>query len=355
MSATYQRVVTETSDGVISQNTTGNAATASAVAYSGLTGTAPTWNQNTTGKASTAGTADEALKLATKSLQIGGVDFDGSKSIDLPGVNAAGNQSTSGNAATASALATAGGISISGDASASKATYTSGGDVALSLSIGEGVLEAGNLKGKSGKLANGTSGQFLASLGDGTVAWATQTSANDSTMTIAAGEGLTTGGSFTGNQASNSTVTIDMDSSVAGAGLSYSSGVLSVDASQAITGVTGNFSVAGDLTVSGSTITTTTETLEINDNTMVLNADAKSDVDAGVIAKCDGGNNGALYWDASEDAWYAGVATGTSLSSGVKARRLAVQNVKSSLDSSDTDTPIGGMQVANGVLYIRTA
>ena len=48
-------------------------------------------------------------------------------------------------------------------------------------------------------------------------------------------------------------------------------------------------------------------------------------------------------------------ATGTSLSSGVKARRLAVQNVKSSLDSSDTDTPIGGMQVANGVLYIRTA
>ena len=34
------------------QNTTGNAATATNVAYSGLTGTIPTWNQNTTGTAS---------------------------------------------------------------------------------------------------------------------------------------------------------------------------------------------------------------------------------------------------------------------------------------------------------------
>ena len=36
------------------QNTTGNAATATNVAYSGLTGAVPTWNQNTTGNAATA-------------------------------------------------------------------------------------------------------------------------------------------------------------------------------------------------------------------------------------------------------------------------------------------------------------
>jgi hypothetical protein len=36
----------------LNQNTTGNAATATNVAYSGLTGTVPTWNQNTTGTAS---------------------------------------------------------------------------------------------------------------------------------------------------------------------------------------------------------------------------------------------------------------------------------------------------------------
>lgn len=375
--ATYQRVVTETSDGVISQDTTGNAATAttaSAAPYSGLTGTVPTWNQSTTGNAATAtnvaytgltgsvptwnqnttGTAAKADELS-KAVTIGGVSFSGKGDIDLPGVNTAGNQNTSGTAASATALATAGGLSLSGAVTATKTTYTSGGDVALSTSMADNVVSAGKLQGKGAKLGNGTTGQFLTSGGDGTFAWANQTSANNGTMTISAGEGLATGGSFTANQSNNTTVTLDLDSSVAGTGLSYSSGVLSVDASQAITGVTGNFSIAGDLTVSGSTITTTTETLEINDNVMVLNADAKSDIDSGMVVKCDGGNNGVLYFDASEDAWYAGIGTGTDLTTGVKARRLAVQNVQSSLDTNDTATPVGGMQVANGVLYIRTA
>lgn len=42
------------------QSTSGNAATASSVPYSGLTGTVPTWNQNTTGNAATATTATTA-------------------------------------------------------------------------------------------------------------------------------------------------------------------------------------------------------------------------------------------------------------------------------------------------------
>ena len=47
--ATWKKVVTESSSGTISQNTTGNSATATNVAYSGLTGAVPTWNQDTTG------------------------------------------------------------------------------------------------------------------------------------------------------------------------------------------------------------------------------------------------------------------------------------------------------------------
>jgi hypothetical protein len=42
------------------QNTSGNAATATNVAYSGLTGVVPTWDQNTTGNAATATTATTA-------------------------------------------------------------------------------------------------------------------------------------------------------------------------------------------------------------------------------------------------------------------------------------------------------
>ena len=45
--------------------------------------------------------AATATKLAT-ARTIGGVSFDGSANIDLPGVNSAGNKNTSGNAATAS-------------------------------------------------------------------------------------------------------------------------------------------------------------------------------------------------------------------------------------------------------------
>ena len=50
-----------------------------------------TLNQNTTGSAATLTTA----------RTIGGVSFDGSANIDLPGVNTTGNQNTSGTAATA--------------------------------------------------------------------------------------------------------------------------------------------------------------------------------------------------------------------------------------------------------------
>ena len=49
------------------------------------------------------GNADTATKLAT-ARNIGGVSFDGSADINLPGVNAAGNQNTSGNAATSTQL-----------------------------------------------------------------------------------------------------------------------------------------------------------------------------------------------------------------------------------------------------------
>ena len=69
-------------------------------------------NQDTTGKAATAGradssgTADAANKLTT-ARKIGGVSFDGSADVSLPGVNIAGNQDTSGNARTAARLQTA--------------------------------------------------------------------------------------------------------------------------------------------------------------------------------------------------------------------------------------------------------
>ncbi|EHW5038590.1 tail fiber protein [Escherichia coli] len=67
------------------------------------------------------GNADTATKIKT-ARTIGGVSFDGSANIDLPGVNKTGNQNTTGNAATATKLQTArtiNGVSFDGSANIS--------------------------------------------------------------------------------------------------------------------------------------------------------------------------------------------------------------------------------------------
>ena len=95
---------------------TGNTETGITVTYQDGDGTLDfvigTLNQDTTGSAATLTTA----------RNIGGVSFDGSANINLPGVNTSGNQDTSGNAATATKLATArtiAGVSFDGSANIS--------------------------------------------------------------------------------------------------------------------------------------------------------------------------------------------------------------------------------------------
>ena len=63
-------------------------------------------NQNTTGSAATLTTA----------RTIGGVAFDGSANIDLPGVNLGGNQNTTGSAATLTTARNIGGVAFDGSA-----------------------------------------------------------------------------------------------------------------------------------------------------------------------------------------------------------------------------------------------
>ena len=62
-----------------------------------------TFNKKIIAPAGVQGNADTATKLQT-ARKIGGVSFDGTADIALPGVNAKGNQDTTGNAATADVL-----------------------------------------------------------------------------------------------------------------------------------------------------------------------------------------------------------------------------------------------------------
>ena len=94
-----------------------------------------TFDGNSTGDVT--GNADTATALAT-ARTIGGVSFNGTANIDLPGVNTTGNQNTSGSAAT---LTTARNFSLTGDVTASAVTFDGSGAVALATTIGAGAVD----------------------------------------------------------------------------------------------------------------------------------------------------------------------------------------------------------------------
>ena len=90
------------------------------------------------------GNASSASILET-ARTIGGVSFNGSANINLPGVNQAGNQDTSGNAATATALANARTFTVSGDATTdSGQTFDGTGNVALPITLAASGVSAGS-------------------------------------------------------------------------------------------------------------------------------------------------------------------------------------------------------------------
>lgn len=89
------------------------------------------------------GNASTATKLKT-ACRIGGVAFDGSGDVNLPGVNQQGNQNTTGNAATATKLQTA--RNING------ARFDGSADININTLVGRGPVTAltGSNKGTPG-------------------------------------------------------------------------------------------------------------------------------------------------------------------------------------------------------------
>lgn len=89
------------------------------------------------------GNASTATKLQT-ARRIGGVAFDGSGDVNLPGVNQQGNQNTTGNAATATKLQTA--RNING------VKFDGSGDININTLVGRGRVTAlsGSNKGTPG-------------------------------------------------------------------------------------------------------------------------------------------------------------------------------------------------------------
>ena len=141
------------------------------------------------------------------------------------------------------------------------------------------------------------------------------------------------------------------------------SNVLSV--SPALTGTASaeNLTVSGDLTVSGTTITTNTETLNIADNTLVLNSDnASTSVDAGIVVQLGSGsaNNANLWFDVTASSadttgrWVVGSTDDANATiGGYVADVMQVRIDNAAINTSSTEVPVGHMQYHSGDLYVR--
>ena len=237
-------------------------------------------NQNTTGSAAT---------LTTARL-IGGVAFDGSANIDLPGVNLVGNQNTTGSAATLTTTRTIGGVAFDGSANidlpgvnlggnqnttGSAATLTTArliGGVAFdgSADIDLPGVNLGGTQNTTGSAATLTTARLIGGVAfDGSADIVPTTFGN-----ISAGNGTFTGtvsgvdGTFSGDV---SGVAGTFSGAVQGA--SYSGG--------AISGTTGTFS--GTLSSAGFTATSaqingvlnTTGDLTVNTDAIIVDATNK--------------------------------------------------------------------------------
>jgi len=133
--------------------------------------TFPTLNQNTTGSSgSTTGNAATATALAT-ARNIGGVSFDGTANITLPGVDAAGNQNTTGNAATVTTNANLTGdvTSVGNATTLGTVAVAKGGTNLTSYATGDLLYASGSTT--LAKLAVGSNTQVL-TLAGGVPTWA---------------------------------------------------------------------------------------------------------------------------------------------------------------------------------------
>jgi len=128
-------------EGSITFGTTGITFTQiqSTAVYSGGTGitlSGTTFNLDSTISADTTGNAATATALET-ARTIGGVSFDGTANINLAGVNTTGNQDTTGNAATATAWETARTVTLSGDVSGTATGVDGSGNISITTTVAD--------------------------------------------------------------------------------------------------------------------------------------------------------------------------------------------------------------------------
>jgi hypothetical protein len=213
---------------------------------------------NTSGKAATAGNADTATALET-ARTIGGVSFDGTGNINLPGVNTTGDQDTSGNAGTATALESARniGVNLNGDVTGYANTDFDG--------TGNVLVNITTTYNNDVVLGTDTSGNYAAEV-TGTT--------NEIEVTGSAGEGTTFQVGLPNDVTIGNNLTVTNDLSV-----------------------TGDATIDGNLTVEGAVTYISSSTVNVDDSMLKLSANNAGDtVDTGVYGKYVVSGNSAVQY-----------------------------------------------------------
>ena len=326
-----------------------------------ITGTgaiAGTFTGNITGDVT--GNADTATALAT-ARNIGGVSFDGTANINLPGVNTSGNQDTSGNAATATTLETArtiAGQSFDGSANITIASTDLSNTSNITLNdasqtltnktlttpviaeidaTGNFTIDAVgdiNLDADGGNIYFKDQGASIFSLNNVSQDIVLKSEVNDKDIIF---QGVDNGSAITA-------LTLDM--SDAGAA-TFNSNVT----------VGGNAVITGNLTVNGSTTTLSTTNSTIEDRLIELGTGTTGTPgnDMGLVFERGDSDNAFVGWDESTDKFIVGTGSFTGASTGnlTITTGTLVANLEGNVTGNVTGDVTGNADTATALATAR--
>ena len=204
------------------------------------------------------------------------------------------NAATTGNAATATKLATARTISLGGDLSGS-ASFDGSADVTITATVAADSVALGT----------DTTGDYVATIA-GTANQVTVTGSGSEsaavTLSLPQDIATTSNPTFAGVTGGNVQVGVTGDNEI-----DTDEGNLTIDSAGGTVTIDDNLVVSGDLTVSGTTTSVNTETINLADNVITLNSNATGapTENAGIEIERGDSTNVELRWNETDDTWEA--------------------------------------------------
>jgi hypothetical protein len=203
---------------------------------------------------------------------------------------------------------------------AAASTVTLEGDVTGTANVSNGTITINtSIASNSVALGTDTTGNYVNDITAGTGVTVTHTPAEGSSPTVAIGQavgttdsvsfaGLTLSGDAAvngGDVTTTATTASLFNANATTLNIGNAATTVSIGAVTGTTTVNNNLTVTGDLTVEGTTTTLNTSTLEVEDNTVLLNRGVTGSptLDAGIEIERGTSTNVSILWNETTDSW----------------------------------------------------